>query len=94
VIRSDPDPETIPDKAVYELAIADDLAGRLKMSHPELGTYSISLVGSYPGTRMKVSGRNVRTEQPTEWEFALWDIWQDWGTVNGTATVIYANLAD
>ena len=28
-----------------------------------------------------------------EWEFALWDFWQEYGTVGGTATVLYAQLA-
>jgi hypothetical protein len=89
-----PDPGAITDKRAHEQAVADRLAGMLKAWHPDLGEYSVALVGSYPDTRLKVSGLNVRTERPMQREFTLWDFWQDWGTVDGTATVIYAQLAD
>jgi hypothetical protein len=89
-----PHPDAILDKRTYEQAIADDLAAKLRAFDPDMGEYAITVVGSYPDTKLKVSGRNIRTGQPTEWEFALWEFWDEWGTVNGTSTVIYAQLAD
>jgi hypothetical protein len=88
-----PDPDAITDKGAYEQAIADDLAAKLKAFDPETGDYAISVVGSYPDTKLRVQGRNIRTWEPIKWEFALWEFWKDWGDVNGTATVIYAQLA-
>jgi hypothetical protein len=65
----------------------------LRKFDPEKGDYAVELEGSFPDTKIKIAGCNIRTEEPTEWEFRLWDFWEDWGTVNGTATVIYAQLA-
>jgi hypothetical protein len=89
----EPNPDAIDDKGAYEQAIADDLAAKLKAFDPQEGDYSISLAGSYPNTKLKVSGPNIRTGKAMEWEFAIWEFWQDWGDINGTATVIYAQLA-
>lgn len=93
MIPADPDPEAIPDKRAYEQTIADDLSERLRASHPGLGDHEMALVGSYPDTMLEVSGLNIRTEEPANWRFAVWDFWQDWGTVDGTVTVLYAQLA-
>jgi hypothetical protein len=57
------------------------------------GVRSIVVIGSYPDTKLQVSGRNIKTGRPMEWAFPLWELWRDWGNVNGTATVIYANMA-
>jgi hypothetical protein len=93
VISPNADSDTIADKPAYEHAIADDLAGKLKAFDPEMGDYSIVVIGSYPDTKLQVSGRNIKTGRPMEWAFPLWELWRDWGNVNGTATVIYANMA-
>jgi hypothetical protein len=87
------DPDAIDDKGAYEQAIADELSAKLKAFDPNKGEYSISIIGSYPDTKLKVSGLNIRTEQPTEWEFVVWEFWQEWGDIEGTAAVIYAQLA-
>ena len=93
MIPERPDPDTITEKAAHEQAIADDLAAKLKAFDPQMGDYVISVVGSYPDTKLKVAGRNIRTGRPMEWEFALWEFWEDCGDIDGTATVIYAQLA-
>ena len=93
MVIPEPNPDAIDDKSAYEQAIADDLAAKLKTFDPDKGDYVMSLVGSYPETKLKVSGLNIRTGEPSVWEFALWEFWKDWGDINGTATVIYAQLA-
>jgi hypothetical protein len=93
VIPERPDPDTITEKPAYEQAIADDLAAKLKAFDPQMGDYVISVIGSYPDTQLRVAGRNIRTGRPMEWEFALWEFWEDSGDIDGTATVIYAQLA-
>lgn len=89
----EPDPDTIPDKRAYEQAIAEALAKMLRTFDPGLGEHDMTLVGSYPDTILRVSGPNIRTRQPDSWELAVWDFWQEWGNVNGTVTVLYAQLA-
>jgi hypothetical protein len=93
VLPEDQDPETISDKPAYERAVADDLAAKLKAFDPEKGEYAITVFGSYPDTKIKVEGRNIRTWEPMEWEFALWDFLGAPGTPDDTAIVIYAQLA-
>ena len=88
------DPDGVTDKAACEREIAADLAAWLSNAHGDLGPYEMAILGSYPDTILKVSGRNIRTEKPAQWEFALWDAWRDWGNVSGTVTVLYAALAD
>jgi hypothetical protein len=92
-VIAEPNPDAIDDKGAYEQSIVEDLAAKLKAFDPDKGDYVISLSGSYPETKLEVSGLNIRTEQPMEWEFELWKFWKDWGEINGTATVIYAQLA-
>jgi hypothetical protein len=92
VTHPDPGPETILNKAAYEQAVADGLAARLKAWQSNKGDYVITLVGCYLDTKLNVSGRKIRTGEPIQWEFARWEIWQDWGNVNGTTTVIYGNM--
>jgi hypothetical protein len=93
VLPTDREPETIRDKGSYEHVVADDLAAKLRAFDPEKGDYVITLVGSYPDTKLKVSGCNIRTGDPMEWEFAIWDFLSAPGTAEDTATIIYAQLA-
>jgi hypothetical protein len=93
MLPEDRDPDTITDKPAYEQAVAGDLAANLKAFNPDKGDYAIAVVGFYPDTKLKVSGRNIRTGEPMEWEFALWDFLGDPGTPEDTAIVIYAQMA-
>ena len=88
----DRDADTIADKRGFERAVADDLAAKLKAWHPENGSYTIAVTGSYPVTKLHVTGLNVRTDEPSEWGFALWDFLSS-GTPDDTATIIYAQMA-
>jgi hypothetical protein len=89
----EPDRDAITDKAAFEREVADRLASMLRNFDPEKGQYAISLAGSYPDTKIKVSGRNIRTREPTDWEFDLWELWQPYEQAEGTAVVVYAQLA-
>jgi hypothetical protein len=93
MLPEDRDPDTITDKDAYERAVADDLAAKLKAFDPEKGDYAITVVGSYPGTKLQVNGRNIRTGQLTDWEFALWEFLSAPGTPEDTATILYAQMA-
>ena len=89
----DPDPDAITDKGAFEREVADRLASMLRSFDPEMGEYVISLASSYPDTKIKISGRNIRTGRPMDWEFDLWELWQPYEQAGGTAVVIYAQLA-
>jgi hypothetical protein len=93
VLPEDRDPATIADKGAYEQAVAGNLARKLNAWDADKGDFAITVVGSYPDTKLKVKGCNIRTGKPMEWDFALWDYLSDPGTPVDTATIIYAQMA-
>jgi hypothetical protein len=93
VLPTDPDPDTIADKPAFERGVADELAARLARSEPDRGDYLIRLSGSYPDTEVQVSGRNVRTGDPDEWRFRVWEFFTLPPNAAAAAEVMHANMA-
>jgi len=89
-----PDPDAIEDKLAYEQAVAARLASLLERNDANKGPYTIELVGSYPDTKLKVSGLGLASRRPMKWEFELWDLWEEDGTILGTGALIWANMDD